>query len=232
MIISHKHKFIFLKTEKTAGTSIEIALSKICGSDDIITPISKPDELYRKVLGFRGAQNYKFPVSSYKTKQFSALFQSKSVRKTKLGFYNHISASEAKKHLSKVVWKDYFKFCFERNPFDKFVSWYHWRNKEGKYPSMRAFIESGEAFAIKAADVYSPNGVLEVDKIYKFEALDEAIADLNERFHLAGALALPDRKTKERSEKKVSYRMELTDFEIEWIKHAYLKEIVHLGYAY
>jgi hypothetical protein len=38
MIISHKHKFIFFKTKKTAGTSIEIALSKYRGPDDVITP--------------------------------------------------------------------------------------------------------------------------------------------------------------------------------------------------
>ena len=38
MIVSHKHKFIFLKTRKTAGTSIQIALSGICDIEsDIIT---------------------------------------------------------------------------------------------------------------------------------------------------------------------------------------------------
>ena len=49
MIISHKYKYIFLKTNKTAGTSIEIALSKHCDHNDIITPISAEDEAIRKI---------------------------------------------------------------------------------------------------------------------------------------------------------------------------------------
>lgn len=36
MIISHKHKFIFLKTRKTAGSSIQKVLLNILGDDDIV----------------------------------------------------------------------------------------------------------------------------------------------------------------------------------------------------
>ena len=39
MIISHRHKFIYLKARKVAGTSVEVALAKHCGDADIVTPV-------------------------------------------------------------------------------------------------------------------------------------------------------------------------------------------------
>ena len=39
MIISHTHQFIFIKSAKTAGTSIEAALSNSCIENDIVTPL-------------------------------------------------------------------------------------------------------------------------------------------------------------------------------------------------
>jgi hypothetical protein len=39
MIISHRHRFIFIKTQKAAGTSIEVFLSGLCGEEDVVTPV-------------------------------------------------------------------------------------------------------------------------------------------------------------------------------------------------
>ena len=39
MIISYKHKFIFIKTRKTAGSTIELILRKQLGPDDIATKL-------------------------------------------------------------------------------------------------------------------------------------------------------------------------------------------------
>ena len=56
MIVSHKYRFIFLKTKKTAGTSIELALTKLCSEDDIVTPLTEVDEAAR--AGGMGARNW------------------------------------------------------------------------------------------------------------------------------------------------------------------------------
>ena len=50
VLVSHRYKFIFIKTVKTAGTSIEISLSRFCGKDDVIVPFHKEDENIRKSL--------------------------------------------------------------------------------------------------------------------------------------------------------------------------------------
>src|SRR6516165_4331739 len=57
MILSKAHRFLFVKGVKVGGTSVEIALSTICGPDDIVTPISPIDELKRLELD-AGARNY------------------------------------------------------------------------------------------------------------------------------------------------------------------------------
>ena len=47
MIISHEHKFIFLKTKKTAGTSFELALSSSAAPTTSSRLIAESDEALR-----------------------------------------------------------------------------------------------------------------------------------------------------------------------------------------
>jgi hypothetical protein len=36
VIVSHRHRFIFIKTTKTAGTSVEMFLRQFCGPVDLV----------------------------------------------------------------------------------------------------------------------------------------------------------------------------------------------------
>ncbi|WP_287528030.1 sulfotransferase family 2 domain-containing protein [Okeania sp. SIO2C2] len=106
MIISHKYKFIFLKTKKTSGTSVKISLSRFCGDDDVITPMSLEDEAIRKLLGKRPQNYLDFDAQGNEYKKY----------------FNQITAKEIQSVIEPSIWDSYYKFCFERNPFDRAIS--------------------------------------------------------------------------------------------------------------
>ncbi len=58
MILNHKYKFIFIRTGKTAGTSVECFLSQFCEDNDVISPLYEDEEQVKKRLNLRNAQNY------------------------------------------------------------------------------------------------------------------------------------------------------------------------------
>ena len=93
--ISRHFKTIFVKTTKTAGTSIECSLSKIFHKNDILSPISP------KIIGHQ-PRNY--------------LFENKK------NFYNHMSAKEIIHLLGINQYKHYFVWCIERHPVEKCIS--------------------------------------------------------------------------------------------------------------
>jgi hypothetical protein len=170
MIISHEHKFIFLKTRKTAGTSIELALSQLCGPDDIITPISPNDEPFRATG--RGPQNWRMH-SWWRSPR--PLFQRYwfQTYAGDYGFYNHMPAKEARALLNDdKVWRSYFKFTFERNPWDRQVSAYHFRyRKTNSPPPFASYMHRKRRAWINNYEIYSIDGEPCVDFVGRFESL-------------------------------------------------------------
>lgn len=163
MIISHKHKFIFIKTIKVSGTSMEIALSHFLGNKDIITPLNIEDEILRykltKVLPKNYSQNkrHEEEYSNYikelskKTlskKKLDLLEKEKDNKGfyKKVNFYNHISAQKLKKKLPQKIWKNYFKFTIERHPYDKVISFMYFANRFKKISNLRKEIDKTITF--------------------------------------------------------------------------------------
>jgi len=211
MIVSHKHKFIFIKTKKTAGTSLEIALSGICGDEDIITEILPEDELIRKKLGYLGCQNIHNPK-----------------------YRNHIAARRLRKFLDPEIWDTYYKFCFERNPWDKVISWYYWELKNGWPMAFDDFMDSGhfaQVGGFGGYDLYTDaqDNVI-VDKVYLYEDMGGFITDIEEKLGVE-LPELPRAKSQFR-DNKLTYKEHYSNEQINLIRLAFRREILRFGYSF
>ena len=186
MIISHRYGFVFVKTRKTAGTSMEILLSRFCGPLDIITPISHADEAIRRQEGGVGPQNYGpvEPVIDFSRDDPSgqyARIPDRGIRFQSI-LSNHETARSIKETVGGALWNKYYTFAIERNPWDVAVSMFHFQNRTaeaGDRDMFSAWLEQG----------YTPNHpqymdqhstrVL-VDKLYRYEDLDLVLDDLGD----------------------------------------------------
>ena len=140
MIISHKYKFIFIKTRKTAGTSIETYLSKYCGNNDIVTPVGFESETsIHKPRNYKGFFNpypefkkiYHSKFSYNKLRKMIKSFTDFFLQDASHGkFYNHIPSFRVKERIGDEIWDDYYKFTIERNPWDKTLSHYYMKKKK------------------------------------------------------------------------------------------------------
>jgi hypothetical protein len=247
MIISHRHKFIFLKPRKVAGTSVEVALAQHCGDDDIITPIGAFDPQWDE-------DPYVHPGKKWP------------------GYGRHATLRRVRKQLGWEIWNAYFKFAITRNPWDLVVSQYHWaiRRDEGQ-PYKGAVGRSLKRFWIRPLRVrknfralgaslarsvlkmdvvkfeffvthmlryYEPNdpfyfdrsGAVGLDFLIRYEDLQSDYASVCERIGLPPS-GLPYLKTKNRQQRR-HYSTYYDDRTRELVAKMYHRHMEHFGYRF
>ena len=230
MIISHSRNFIFIKTRKVSGTSMEISLSQVCGGDDVVTPISYEDELVRLELGGCLPQNY----GDRKEEKFRELIRTRNPSggevKNKVKFYNHVPAVKVRDHVGQDIWDKYFTFSMERHPYDKVISvlYYHMRGRENWNfdKELKKVIKKKNYVNYP---VYSDGDEPIVDFIVNYERLQEDLKVLSEKLGFDVAAHYPQTKHKYRSDRRPAREL-LNDEQKELIFKNCFVEFEKLGF--
>lgn len=169
MLISHRKAFIYTKTLKTAGTSIEAYFEPFCMPEGVWVFSHAREEYVSSagIIGFRGAE---IPAHAK--------------------WWNHMSAEVIREQIGEVIWNSYHRFCAIRNPFDKVVSAFFFfarRNSAesgARADASLASIKTDFATWVKNKrfpvdrDKYVIDGVVCMDDVIRYERLGEDLARL------------------------------------------------------
>ena len=112
MLVSHRYKFIYTKTRKTAGSSVESYFEPFCMGDGEWTQRHFREEYVSAagIIGFRG----------------------KAANVGAARWWNHMPACLIRERLGEDTWRSYFKFCVIRNPFEKAISAFYHSNRHDR----------------------------------------------------------------------------------------------------
>lgn len=215
MIVSHRHKFIFIKTHKVAGTSIEFALTRFAGEDGIVTPFTvRSDEQERLQAGFGGARNHETEGGSYR---------------------NHMPAEDVRALLGRELFESYFKFSVERNSYDKAVSMFAWMNRDPARPrgsSFDDFIAQGGARPAADFGRYCVDGQVAMDAMVLYHDLQAGLDTIAERLDLPGRIDISQIRRKSGYRQSQDYRAYYSPESRAAVERDFAREIVHFGFTF
>lgn len=188
MIVSHTHRLIFVKTKKTAGTSIEVYLAARCGPGDVVTPVGVEEATeqheprnYRgtvcpvgEFLGALGAGHEWRDIAGAAILPFGHALKRKR-------FYNHIPAFRASRRLGAETWRDYLTVCVERNPWDKALSQFYWKKRRRDGYTFAEFVREGDVGVNWPRYCHPRSRAPMVDHIIYFHELTAGLGALFER---------------------------------------------------
>jgi hypothetical protein len=166
VLVVHTHRFVFLKTNKTAGTSIEMFLQSLCApSGTAITERQHAQVKDDYIAGMRLVRpRDKQPQDSL--------------------WYNHMPAIAVRAQLGADLWDAYVKVTSVRNPLDLAVSRFHYcRKVGGEQHSGESLTARRSAFKEVILDTKWTNSMaathindtLAADRIIRFEQLTQDV---------------------------------------------------------
>jgi hypothetical protein len=220
VIASYTNNFIFIKTRKTAGTSVEIVLSLWCSGRDVCSKISAEDEITR--LSYGGSpRNFchnpeveRAHLDIIAAGNVDDIARANRQLRKATRFRPHQSAAMVRDALPDL-WESAFRFTISRHPYEVVVSQAFWaldRRFGGDASNWSDALETVlEECQYLNHELYSENGQLLVDKVLRFENLWSELGQIaTERFHRTIPSVPPQAKTRHRKDHRPASEI-LTD---------------------
>lgn len=215
MIISHAHRYVFVHIPKTGGTSLSLALEAKVGKDDILigdTPKAVKRRNRVKALRAKGR------------------------------LWKHAGLADIDGVLNPNELANFTIFTIARNPWDRFVSYYHWLREQSfqhalvtlaKVTRFDDFLQNPAVVATLQSDqtqdyLTDASGVLRSDLVLRLEHMSKDIARLEELLDLK----LGDIPHTNVSQRPRDYRVFYTAEGRDIIGRAYRDDISEFGYEF
>jgi hypothetical protein len=229
MIISHRYKFIFIKTHKTAGSSMEMALGPLCGPDDVVTPMESNES-----SGI--PRNYHEATLLGRTYAKSRLARKCLDRHSPLlgkWYYEHMPAGRVRELIGEDIWNSYHKFCFERNPWEKVVSYYNWKKfgQGRELPPFRDYVMEKTHRLPLDARLYFDGKECLMDEVIDFKNFNVSFTAHCQRLGIPYNGQMPREKTNITSH-KVDYSEYYTDETRLKVSECFEREIQLMNYSF
>jgi Sulfotransferase family len=220
MLLSFEHNFVYVKTRKTASTSIEMLLSQFMTSAyDIVTTIDTGDDLVRLRDGVR-ARNHDVRGS---VPDRRIVFR--------VQFWNHMSARQIKVRLEPELWDKVYKITSERHPYEKAVSSAYQRYaNQGERGSFAACLDEVVARGrYRNFDLYTIGDRPVPDFIIRFESLQADMQQLLRQLSLPTDVPLPSAKSTHRKDRRLASEI-LSESQKARIRRCCAEEFKLFGY--
>jgi len=211
MLISHRHRFIFIHVNKVAGTSIASALEP--HSDFRSYSAGFGGSLMRRIAA---RSSFFFPHAHYP---------------------NHIKMKNLKRLLPRRIYLNYFKFAFVRNPWDRYISNYFYNRQYTNAPlhleanavsNLEQFMYRNQKDRLfpQVEYLYDRKGNCLVDFVGRYETLNESFDEISNQLNLI--IKLKKQNTTNHS----NFRTYFSDSTENLIRSWYRKDIQTFDYEF
>lgn len=217
MIISRRHRFVFLRTRQTDCARGEVALSPLCGPDDMLRPLEPSYELLRRDLGIVPRHYARWPFALLTGTPFNVHGPARRPSRGRdhwglRRFPPFPSARMVARALGPRLWSESLSFAVARDPLDRLAHAYDDALAAGRCADVAPFFAAG--LPLPNAAVFGDRGELAIDGLLRFDHLAEDLATVCTRLGLDHRGWLPRSTQADRASRQPWWAV-FTDAQIE-----------------